>query len=524
MIGGFTLRKVRIFDTTLRDGEQSPGVSLNVQEKLEIARQLARLNVDTIEAGFPIASTGDAEAVQMVAENIRGPAICALARSRHKDIEVAWEAVRRAERPVIHTFLATSDIHLTHKLRINREQALDQAVEGVKKARRFTPEVEFSAEDATRSDWEFLSKIYAAVIQAGATVLNVPDTVGYTTPGEMDELIRYLLEKTQGIEHVALSVHCHNDLGLAVANTLAAIGAGASQVECTINGIGERAGNASMEEIVMALYVRQDRYQAETGIHFQEIYRSSRLVSQLSGMLVQANKAVVGQNAFAHESGIHQDGVLKERLTYEIMDARLIGRQEKVLVLGKHSGRHAFARKLGELGYHIAGEELDKAFERFKQLADQKKEVTEADIEAIVSEELSRSEELYSLDFVHVCCGNNILPTATVRLIKDNNEILEGVATGVGPVDAAYKAIGNILGLSSDLVDYTLQSITGGSEALGEVIVRLAGDEHSFVGKGSSQDVVIASVTAYLSAINRMSSSKKRSNPQKDFQEKQSWE
>ncbi|HOA99217.1 MAG TPA: 2-isopropylmalate synthase [Candidatus Atribacteria bacterium] len=513
------MRKIRIFDTTLRDGEQSPGVSLNPQEKLEIAKQLAQLNVDVIEAGFPIASPGDAEGVKLIAQQIKGPAICALARCKEKDIEVAGEALEHAERPLIHVFLATSDIHLQHKLHLTREEALEEAVRAVKKARNYTDEVEFSAEDATRSDWEYLSQIYAAVIKAGATVLNIPDTVGYTIPEEMKELIIYLLEHTPGMDKVEISVHCHNDLGLATANSLAAISAGATQIECTINGIGERAGNAALEEIAMALHVRKDRFQARTSLNLQEIYRTSRLVSRLTGMLVQPNKAIVGQNAFAHEAGIHQDGVLKDKLTYEIMDAQLIGREERVLVLGKHSGRHAFAKKLEELGYQLSEEELNQAFQRFKQLADQKKEITEADLKAIVSDEVSRSEDIYRLDFVHVCSGNNILPTATVRLIREGGEILEGVSTGVGPVDAAYKAISKMLDISPNLVNYTLQSITGGTEALGEVIVRIIGEDQEYVGRGSNQDVVVASVLAYLAAINRMAQKKKKINPQKDYKE-----
>ncbi|MGQ9747618.1 MAG: 2-isopropylmalate synthase [Candidatus Caldatribacteriaceae bacterium] len=507
------MKTIRIFDTTLRDGEQSPGVALNAQEKLEIARQLSRLQVDVIEAGFPIASPGDAEAVKTVSQNVKGVAICALARAKEKDIQVAWESIQGAEYPIIHTFLATSDIHLRHKLRLSREEALEQAVWAVRKAKEYVSEVEFSAEDATRSDWEYLSRVYAAVIRAGATIINVPDTVGYTTPEEMKELIRYLLEHTEGLDKVILSVHCHNDLGLAVANSLAAILAGANQVECTINGIGERAGNAALEEVVMSLYVRRDRFQAGTNLNFQELYRTSRLVSRLTGMLVQPNKAVVGQNAFAHESGIHQDGVLKEKLTYEIMDAHLIGREERVLILGKHSGRHAFVKKLEELGYQLKDDEVDQAFERFKRLADQKKEITEEDFKAIVSEEVAKPPEIYRLDFVHVCSGNNILPTATVRIIREDGEILEGVATGVGPVDAAYRAISSLLGISSSLINYTLQSITGGTEALGEVVVRIIGDQEEYVGRGSSQDVVVASVMAYLSAINRMAQKKKRLNP-----------
>ena len=507
------MKRVRIFDTTLRDGEQSPGVSLNVQEKLEVARQLARLNVDIIEAGFAIASPGDAEAVKIIAQEVKGLVICSLARSKEKDIDVAWESVRHAEQPAIHTFIATSDIHLTYKLRLSREQALEQAVWAVTRAKGYVNEVEFSAEDATRSNWDYLCQVYAAVIKAGATVINVPDTVGYTTPDEMKALIQYLFQHTEGIEKVIVSIHCHNDLGLAVANSLAAMQSGASQIECTINGIGERAGNASLEEIVMGMHVRKDLYQTETGINFSEIYRTSRLVSQLTGMLVQPNKAVVGQNAFAHESGIHQDGVLKEKSTYEIMDAKLIGREEKVLVLGKHSGRHAFAKKLEELGYHLSEEDFNQAFERFKQLADQKKQIAEADIHVIAADEATRADEVYRLDFVHVCCGNNILPTATVRLIHENGTTLQGVATGVGPVDAAYKAISQMVGLSSDLVNFTLQSISGGTEALGEVVVRIFTEDNVYVGRGSNQDVVVASVIAYLSAINKMTRQKKM-NPQ----------
>ncbi|MEN3203596.1 MAG: 2-isopropylmalate synthase [Atribacterota bacterium] len=513
------MRRIRVFDTTLRDGEQSPGVALNPQEKLEIALQLARLGVDVIEAGFPIASPGDAEGVKLVAQNVKGPAICALARAKEKDIDIAWESLKSAEHPIIHTFIATSDIHLKHKLRLSREEALEQAVWAVQYAKKYVPDVEFSAEDATRSNWEYLSQVYTAVIEAGATIINVPDTVGYITPFEMGELIKYLFEHVKGIEKVIVSVHCHNDLGLATANSLAAVLAGAGQVECTVNGIGERAGNAALEEIVMSLYVRRDFFQAETSLNFQEIYRTSRLVSQRTGMLVQPNKAIVGQNAFAHESGIHQDGVLKEKLTYEIMDAKLIGREDRVLVLGKHSGRHAFAKKIEELGYKLSEEELNQAFQRFKQLADQKKEITEDDLKAIVSEEAAKPEETYHLDFVHVCCGNNILPTATVRLVKEGKEILEGVSTGVGPVDAAYKAISKMLGISSNLVNYTLQSITGGTEALGEVIVRIFDGDEEYIGRGSSQDVVVASVMAYLSAINRMAQKKKRLNPQRDYRE-----
>jgi 2-isopropylmalate synthase len=507
------VKKVRILDTTLRDGEQSPGVSLNVQEKLEIARQLARLNVDVIEAGFAVASSGDALAVKSIAQEVKGPIISSLARSKEKDIDIAWESVRFSERPAIHTFIATSDIHLKYKLRMSREQALEQAVWAVKRARNYVGEVEFSAEDATRSDWDYLCQVYSAVIKAGAMVLNVPDTVGYTTPEEMKALIQHLYKHTDGIEKVIVSVHYHNDLGLAVSNSLSAMLGGAGQIECTINGIGERAGNASLEEIVMGLHVRKDFYQTETGINYSEIYRTSRLISQLTGMLVQPNKAVVGQNAFAHESGIHQDGVLKEKSTYEIMDAKLIGREEKVLVLGKHSGRHAFNNKLEELGYHLSEEELNQAFERFKALADQKKQIAEADLQFIAADEATRTEEVYRLDFVHVCCGNNILPTATVRLVHENGSTLQGVATGVGPVDAAYKAIGQMVGLSSNLVNFTLQSISGGTEALGEVVVRIFTDDTVYVGRGSHQDVVVASVIAYLSAINKMTQQKKL-NPQ----------
>ncbi len=407
---------VYIFDTTLRDGEQSPGVSLNTEEKLRIARQLARLNVDVIEAGFPVASPGDFEAVQAIAREVQGPIICGLARANYGDIDRAWEALKEAQRPRIHLFIATSDIHLEHKLRKSREEVLKLAAAAVKHAKQYTSDVEFSAEDASRSDINYLCEVVEAAIEAGATVVNIPDTVGYAVPMEFGEFIGTIRQRVKNIDQVIMSVHCHNDLGMAVANSLAAVAAGANQVEVAVNGLGERAGNAALEEIVMALYTKRMFYKRETGIKFDELYRTSRMVSSLTGMQVQHNKAVVGKNAFLHESGIHQDGVLKERTTYEIMNPQLIGIPQETIVLGKHSGRHALRERLAELGYMMADEELDKAFARFKDIADRKKEVTDLDLDALVKNEISISGDLYQLSYLHFFSGTNIVPTATIGL------------------------------------------------------------------------------------------------------------
>jgi len=507
--------KIDIFDTTLRDGEQSPGASMNTEQKLRVARRLAVLGVDIIEAGFPIASEGDFEAVQRIAGEIEGPQIAGLARAREGDIRRAWEALTGNPRPRIHTFLATSDLHLQHKLRMTREEALRQAVEMVGLAASLTDNVEFSPEDAARTDVPFLCEVVEAVIGAGAKVVNIPDTVGYTVPEEFYRLIRTLKEKVPNIERAVISVHCHNDLGLAVANSLAAIQAGARQVECTVNGLGERAGNASMEEVVMALRTRADFFPFTTGIHTKEIYRTSRLVAETSGMVVQANKAIVGANAFAHESGIHQDGILKHQATYEIMTPESIGLPRSDLVLGKHSGRHAFADKLAELGHALQGEQLEDAFARFKKLCDKKKYIFDEDVEAVVNEVVHRPSDYYTLTFVEAHSGSELQPVATVRM-KVQGEEREVVAQGDGPVDAAFRAIKEATGTDTILKAYVVKAITGGTDAQGEVTVKIAephppseAPERVISGQGSNTDIIIASANAYVNALNRMESWKR---------------
>lgn len=496
-------RRIYIFDTTLRDGEQSPGVSLNVQEKLEIARQLAKLKVDVIEAGFPIASPGDFEAVKAIAQEIEGPVIAALARINEKDIDRAWEAVKYAARPRIHVFIATSDIHMKHKLRMTREEVLAAIRWGVSYAKQYCQDIEFSPEDASRSDLDFLCQALSVAIEAGATVINIPDTVGYATPPEFGRLIAQIRQRVPNIDKVTISVHCHNDLGLAVANSLAAIENGATQVECAVNGIGERAGNTALEEIVMALFTRYDYYGYKTGIVTEEIYRTSRLVSSLTGMPVQYNKAVVGKNAFAHESGIHQDGVLKERTTYEIMNPAMIGLVQSNIVLGKHSGRHALRARLAELGYNLTEAELDKAFQRFKELADRKKQITDRDLEAIVEHEVKHVPEKYVLEYLHISTGTRVVPTATVAL-KIGEGVLEEAACGEGPVDAAFKAIDKITRIPVGLKSYSLNAVTGGKDAVGEVTVKVEYDGRIFIGRGISTDILEASARAYLNAINKL--------------------
>lgn len=497
------MRIIKVFDTTLRDGEQSPGASMNVEEKLQVARQLVRLGVDIIEAGFPIASPGDFEAVKRIATEIKGATIAGLARAKNEDIDSAGEALQLAESKRIHTFLATSDIHLKYKLRMSRESVLEAAVNAVKRARQFTDDVEFSAEDATRSDWDYLCKVTEEVIKAGARTVNIPDTVGYTVPQEFGELIEYLLNNVPNIDKAIISVHCHNDLGLAVANSLTAILKGAGQVECTVNGIGERAGNASMEEIVMALKTRPRFFKADTRIVTQEIYKTSRLVSKITGMVVQPNKAIVGANAFAHEAGIHQDGFLKERSTYEIMRPEDVGIPQSKLVLGKHSGRHAFKARLQELGYDLSEEELNRAFAKFKHLADQKKYIFDEDIETLVSEEVSKIPEIYSLIDLTVSSGINLKPTAALKL-KVNEKIVEKMEHGDGPVDAVYKAIAAITETKSNLLRFEVKSITGGTDALGEVIVSLEEDGRTVRGHGSDTDIIIAAAKAYINALNKL--------------------
>lgn len=496
-------RQIKIFDTTLRDGEQSPGCSMNLQEKLQVARQLEALKVDVIEAGFAIASPGDFNSVKTIAQNIKNCSVASLARTLTKDIDRAWEAVQYSQRPRIHTFIATSDIHMKHKLKQTPQEVLESAVNAVKYAKKLCEDVEFSAEDATRSDHEFLYKIFEEVIKAGATVINIPDTVGYTTPDEMYTLVKNIKENVGNIHKAEISVHCHDDLGMAVANTLAAVKAGATQLECTINGIGERAGNAALEEIVMALKTRKDFFGCNSNIDTKQIIRSSRLLTTITGVQVQPNKAIVGINAFAHESGIHQHGVLEERSTYEIMTPDSVGLSENKMVLGKHSGRHALGERLKALGYELNKEELDKAFTKFKDLADKKKVVYDRDIEAIVTKDVMETEKIYELKQFVINSGNTITATASVTLKREDQEV-EEVSTGDGPVDAAFNAIEKIVGLQLVLDDYALHSVTEGKDAQGEAIVKIRNEERLFTGRGLSTDVVEASIEAYVDAVNKL--------------------
>lgn len=497
------MRMIKIFDTTLRDGEQSAGINLNVDEKLMIARQLERLKVDVIEAGFAIASPGDFAGIQAIAREIKDVTVCSLSRAVKADIERAWEAIREAQNPLIHTFIATSDIHMKYKLNKTLDQVLEMAVAAVKYAKSFCPNVEFSAEDATRSDWDFLCRIFGEVIKAGATVINIPDTVGYTIPSEFIKLLNYIKEHTPGIEKVQTSVHCHNDLGLAVANSMAAVENGIDQIECTINGLGERAGNAALEEIVMGIKTRGDYLQAQTRVNTEQIYRSSTLVTTLTGKPVQHNKAIVGANAFAHEAGIHQDGILKNRMTYEIMTPESIGLSQSQLVLGKHSGRHAVKNRLEELGFNLDEAEVERAYQRFIVLADKKKEVTDTDLEALVRDHVFDMKDLYVLDYLHVSTGNSTIPTATIRL-KKNDEAIQEASCGDGPIDAIYKAIDRITGIVVQLADYNIKAVTSGQDALGEVIVKVKQNGHAYVGRGVSTDIIEASTLAYLHAINKV--------------------
>jgi len=496
--------RILIFDTTLRDGEQSPGCSMNTKEKVELAKQLARLGVDVLEAGFPIASQDDFEAVRSVAQSLKdGPVIAGLARAKDTDIDRAWEAVQAAQRPRIHTFIATSEIHIKYKLKSTQEEVLEAAVAAVKRAKGYTEDVEFSPEDAHRTNQDFLCRVVEAAIKAGATTINIPDTVGYGLPWEFGERIRDLINRVPGMERVVVSAHCHNDLGLGVANSLEAIRAGARQIECTINGIGERAGNASLEELVMALRTRRDFMKFDTGIRTEEIYRTSKLLQSITGVKVQPNKAIVGANAFAHEAGIHQHGVLQDPLTYEIMTPESVGVPKSQLVLGKHSGRHAFKKRLQELGAELTEEDLNKAFGRFKDLCDRKKEVFDEDLLALVEDELLATSEGYSLEHLQFTSGTNIVPTATVRL-KLQEELHQESGWGDGPVDAAYKAIDLITKIPGKLLEYQIRAITAGKDALGEVTTAVEIEGERVVGKGSSTDVIEASVRAYLNAINKV--------------------
>lgn len=504
-------RNIKIFDTTLRDGEQSPGASLTSSEKLVLAQQLAILGVDVIEAGFPAASPDDLEAVRRIAAEVgtsQGPIICGLARCHRGDIEKAWRAVREAHRPRIHTFLATSDIHLKHKLKMSREEVVAQVASMVSFASSLCADVEFSTEDACRSDHDFLVTVCEAAIKAGATTLNIPDTVGYTTPDEYGALIAHLVANTPGAQDVTWSVHCHDDLGLATANTLAGLKAGARQAEVTVNGIGERAGNTSLEEIVMALRTRYAHYQLDTGVDSTQIARSSRMVSNYTGIPVQPNKAIVGSNAFSHEAGIHQDGMLKCQETYEIMTPATVGLSTNSLVLGKHSGRHAFRVHLENLGHKLNEDELNRAFARFKKVAERKKTVADADLEAIVADECDRANtEFFSLEGIQVSSGHPGMPTATIMMRDPDAQLRTECALGTGPVDAIYRAMDLIVGTDTELLEYRVNAITGGIDALGEVTVRIRrqdDESRTFGGHGSDTDILVASCKAYLAALNKL--------------------
>jgi len=495
--------RVYIFDTSLRDGEQSPGNSMNTEEKLRLARQLEKMGVDIIEAGFPIASDGDFDAVRQIARAITKSQVAGLARANKEDIDRAWQAIKHAAQPRIHTFISSSDIHLKYQLKKSRAQVLKEAVAAVKLARSYTPNVEFSPMDATRSDKDYLVEMVSAVIDAGASTVNIPDTVGYTIPEEYGNLIAYLFASVKNMGDTIISVHCHNDLGLAVANSLAAITNGARQVECTINGIGERAGNTAMEEIVMALATRRDLYSLYTKIKTEQIYKTSRLLTQITGIPVQPNKAIVGANAFAHESGIHQDGLIKEKITYEIMTPKSVGISDTHIVLGKHSGRAAIAHHLKKMGHILNEEQLTKMAARVKALADIKKEIYDEDLEAILYEEIYRGKDKYSLIYLNVVSGNVAIPTATMEM-QVGDEVVRDAGFGNGPVDATFTAIRNITKTNYQLLKYVVNAITGGSDAQGETMVQLKFNGHSVVGRGAHPDVIVASAKAYINALNRL--------------------
>jgi len=494
---------VKIFDTTLRDGEQAPGCGMTTEEKIKVAYSLEKLGVDVIEAGFPISSEGDFQSVKLIAQEIKDCEIAGLCRANIVDIDRGWEAVKHSANPRIHTFIATSEIHLKHKLRKTQDEVLQIIEKAVKHAAKYTSNVEFSCEDATRTELDYLCKAVQLAVNCGATTINIPDTVGYTVPDEFAGIIMTLLERVEGLDKITLSVHCHNDLGLAVANSLAAINTGARQVECTINGLGERAGNASLEEIVMALKVRNDKNPYITGIKTEHIYPTSRIVSQVTGVKVQPNKAIVGANAFAHEAGIHQDGVLKERITYEIMNPEDVGIPSNKIILGKHSGRHAFRKRLEEYDYFLSDKDFEMAFKKFKDLADVKKYVFDEDIEAIISEEFMRSTDFYKLISANFTSGTDMHPVATIRIQMDGIEKTVS-EHGDGPVDAAYKAISKATGENPKLLDYSVGSITGGTDALGAVNVRIEEDGVISQGYGTNTDIVIASAKAFINALNKL--------------------
>lgn len=495
--------KIYIFDTTLRDGEQSPGATMNIEEKKRLARQLDTLGVDIIEAGFPAASEGDFEAVREICKVVENAQVAALCRASNADIDRAWEAIKGAKYPRIHTFIATSDIHMQHKLGMSREEVIAAVKRSVSRARSYIHNVEFSAEDASRSDWNFLALVVETAIDAGATTINIPDTVGYAQPEEFGDLIKYLKKNVKNIDNAILSVHCHNDLGLATANTLAAIRAGARQVEVTLCGIGERAGNAALEEVVMALHVRNSYYHVETNIKKELIYPTCRLLSMIIGMPIPAYKAVIGGNAFAHEAGIHQHGVLKNRLTYEIMTPESIGRPPSELVIGKHSGRHALQQQLEQLGYRLTKEQLDTIFEAVKGLADKKKQIFLEDLEALVLEEIYRIPDKYKLKYLCSVSGNMAIPTATLKMqIGDHEEQISEF--GVGPVDAVFNAISKLVGKQPKLLKFSVNAITGGTDAQGEVTVKIEEGNKTAIGRGSDPDIIVASAKAYINALNRL--------------------
>lgn len=495
-------RKIHIFDTTLRDGEQVPGAKLNKKQKIEIAEQLARLGVDVMEAGFPCSSPEDLEAVKAISEVVKGPIIAGLARAVKEDIDIAWEAVRRAERPRIHTFLGSSDIHLQKKLRRDRESALEMAVEAVRYAKRYCEDVEYSTEDASRTDFDYLCRVIDGAIKAGATVINIPDTVGYAIPDEFGDLIHRLKERVPALDHVILSIHCHDDLGLAVPNSLAAIKNGANQVECTVNGVGERAGNASLEEIVMILKTRHAVLQAHTDINIQEIFRTSRLVSRVMNIPVQPNKAIVGSNAFAHSSGIHQDGILKDRATYEIIKPEDLGIREHKIVLTARSGRAALRHRLIALGYDLSGDKFERVYKRFLNVADRKKEISSRDLTSIVEIEVTKVSETFTFHDFQIMSGSSMTPLASVTLLREGTKLTDA-ATGNGPVDAVFNGIERIVGRQGILRDYDLKAVTMGKDALGEAMVRVEIDGTVYSGIGTSPDVIEASARAYLNAFNR---------------------
>ncbi len=495
--------KVIIFDTTLRDGEQSPGASMNAGEKMRIAIQLEKLGVDVLEAGFPAASEGDFEAVSSIAGRLKNTEVAALARTSKEDIDHAWGAIRNAAKPRIHTFIATSDIHMDYKLKMTRDEVVKKAIEAVKYARSFTDSIEFSAEDASRSDPDFLCRVFEAVIEAGATTINIPDTVGYAIPQEFADLVKYVMAHTPNIHKAVVSIHCHNDLGLATANTLAAICAGARQAEVTINGIGERAGNTSLEEMVMALHTRPNYIPISTNINTEQIYPTSRLVSMITGIIVQPNKAIVGANAFAHEAGIHQDGMLKNPMTYEIMKPETIGLSASKLVLGKHSGRHALRSHLKELGYDLSDEELQLVFKKFKELADKKKTIVDEDLEVIVTEGILRTADIFCLEYLHVISGTTVLPMASVKLTI-NGRSVQGAGYGNGPIDATFNTIAKLTGTGSELLRFSVSALTGGTDAQGEVTVRLNEDGLIALGRGADPDIITASAKAYINGLNRL--------------------